>query len=463
MLMPTRRARAHALASRRSTKVLAVSVLALLVGCGSSADGGSLGGGSSGANPPSSSPPASRDDAGTTPPPSSVPDAATPGETYPAFTPAVPKLLNGGGAILKNPVFVTITWPNDANADAFEKLGDEIGPTAYWKTAVSEYGVGVATSGAANHVRMATALPTALKATDIETLVTTNATNGTWPAQTPDTLYVMYLPSTTSLDFGDGSGDACAGGTGGYHDNIKSTGHDIPYAVVLQCPKTGLDDATVTASHEMAEAATDTLPSTTQAFAGVDDAHFVWDLMQRFQDENGDMCEMYEDYLVKDPAMPYALQRLWSDQSAAAGHAPCVPAPAGAYFSATPLGTMDDLVLDMTSLQGPANQKASGLKVAVGATRTVDVGFYSDAPSDAWTLSAVEMDPFADSTSNDPFAAASTSLLDLSLDKTSGKNGDKATLTIKVKTASPTKGRVVLLVSKLGTQTHYMPLLVGTN
>jgi hypothetical protein len=445
----------------RSSKGAVASVLAVLVGCGSSADGGSLGPGSSPpTKAPSQSPSGGEPDAGAQPPPSGS-DAGTPAETYPAFTPAVPKLANGGGAILKNPVFVTITWPGDPNADTFEKLGDAIGASAYWKTTVSEYGVGIATSGAANHVRMTSALPAALKAADIEALVKANAANGTWPAQTPETLYVMYLPSTTKVDLGDGSADACAGGTGGYHDDIKGTANDIPYAVVLQCAGQGLDDATVTASHEMGEAATDTLPSTTPAYAGVDDAHFAWDLMQRFQDENGDMCEMYENYLVHVPEMPYALQRLWSDKSAAAGHDPCVPAPPGAFFSATPLGTLDDLVLDMTSQQGPATQKASGLKVAVGASRTIEVGYYSDAPSEAWTLTAIEMDPFADG-GPDPFAAAADKMLDLTLDKTSGKNGDKATLTVKVNKASPTKGRLVLLVSTLGGQTHYMPLLVGT-
>jgi hypothetical protein len=454
--------RALALASRPA-QLATASVLALLVGCSASADGGTLGAEPAGTPPPSKTPTTSQPDAGSTTPPPASQDAAPPAAPYPAFTPAVPKLLNGGGAILKSPVFVTITWPGDPNADAFEKLGDAIGATSYWSTTVSEYGVGPASSGAANHVRMTSALPTALKGTDVETLVTTNATNGTWPAQTPDTLYVMYLPSTTSIDLGDGSGDACASGTGGYHDNIKSAGRDIPYAVVLQCPSTGLDDATVTASHEMAEASTDTLPSTTQAYAGVDDAHYAWDLMQAFQDEDGDMCEMYEDYLVHVPEMPYAVQRLWSDKSAAAGHAPCVPAPTGAYFNATPLGAMSDLVLDMSSQQGSATQKAGGYQIAVGASRAIEVGFYSDAPSEAWTLSAIEVDPFATSGSGDPFAAAATSLLDLSLDKTSGKNGDKATLTVKVKTAAaPTKGRLVLLVSKLGAQTHYMPMLVGT-
>jgi hypothetical protein len=446
----------------RSSKLGVASALAFLVGCGSSADGGSSGAGTSppAQSPPAQSPTAGGPDAGTTPPPSTGSDSGAPGETYPAFTPAMPQLVNGGGAVLKNPLIVTITWPSEPNVDAFEKLGDEIGATPYWTSIVSEYGVGPASSGAANHIHMTTAFPATLTATQVETIVATNATNGTWPTQTPDTLYVMYFPTGAKLDLGDGSGDACAGGTGGYHDNIQSGAHDIPYAVVLQCSGQGLDDATVTASHEMAEASSDTLPSTTQAWGGVDDAHFAWDLMQRFQDEDGDMCEMYDDYLVHVPEMPYALQRQWSNKSAAAGHAPCVPAVAGAYFNSTPLGTLDDLVLDYTSVQGPAAQNAKGLKVAVGASGTLSVGYYSDAPSDAWTLSAIEMDPFADSP--DPFAAAGDKMLDLSLDKTSGKNGDTATLTVKVIKASPTKGRLVLLVSTLGGQTHYMPFLVGT-
>src|SRR5262249_40514921 len=72
--------------------------------------------------------------------------------TSPAFRPDVPLLKNNGGHVLSSPVIVAVTWQDNANTATYEALVDKIGSTAYWKDVVGEYGVGPATSGAANHV-----------------------------------------------------------------------------------------------------------------------------------------------------------------------------------------------------------------------------------------------------------------------------------------------------------------------
>src|SRR5262249_51799929 len=149
---------------------------------------------------------------------------------------------NNGGDVLKTPVIVTVTWPNEANADSFEKFGDLIGQSAYWQTIVGEYGVGAATSGHTNHIRETTALAAAIDSTALETLVSTNTTSPStsgWPAPTDQTIYILYLPVGTSLDLGGGE-DACAAGVGGYHDSTRITTSDgktldVAYAIVPQC------------------------------------------------------------------------------------------------------------------------------------------------------------------------------------------------------------------------------------
>ena len=49
-------------------------------------------------------------------------DHGAPSDTYPAFPPDMPQLQNNGGAVLAHPVIVTVTWPNEPNADAFEQF-----------------------------------------------------------------------------------------------------------------------------------------------------------------------------------------------------------------------------------------------------------------------------------------------------------------------------------------------------
>src|SRR5690242_14420979 len=44
-----------------------------------------------------------------------VVDHGAPTDTYPAFTPEVGQLVDNKGDILKNPVIVTVTWPDETN------------------------------------------------------------------------------------------------------------------------------------------------------------------------------------------------------------------------------------------------------------------------------------------------------------------------------------------------------------
>ncbi|MFI5300732.1 MAG: hypothetical protein ACHREM_21835, partial [Polyangiales bacterium] len=212
--------------------------------------------------------------ADTTPPPS---DSGAPSTTYPAFTIDGPLATSSGGPVLDKATIVTVTWPGDTLITSLEDFGDKIGGTKYWSTTLSEYGIGPAASGAVNHVHMPTAITT-FSDSEADALVASSAGNpktSGWPAPTPETVYILYIPNGVSFLMSQGPGttpqDACSQGIGGYHTNTQlADGTQVAYAVVPRCNfGSGLTDeqtTTSSASHEIAEAATDPLPQTNPAF-----------------------------------------------------------------------------------------------------------------------------------------------------------------------------------------------------
>lgn len=390
----------------------------------------------------------------TTPPPPR--DYGQPSDTYPAFKPDVGQLVHNGGKVLTAPVVVTVTWPGDDAVAKFEDFGDKLGASAYWKAVTSEYGVGPATSGPENHVRIETDAPATLSDSDIDSLVAQSASapaTSKWPAPTDQTIYILYLHPSTKLML-QGS-DACAQGIGGYHMSTDVKGQQIAYAVVPRCTagQKSADTSTSSASHELAEAATDPHPQVAPAWVGFDPKHLAYDLFQQFASENADACEFFRDsYYREGEELPFSVARSWSNKAAAAGHNPCVPAANAPYFSVTPL-ELEDIVVDMSQFRGRAQSATRGVHVAKGETRTIPLGFYSDAPQDRWTIEAIE---------GSGMQSSPTTRLDLSLDKTSGKNGERAYLTVKVNDVGRIKGELVTIVSRWNGTSHYTPILIGS-
>lgn len=391
----------------------------------------------------------------STPAPPPAPDHGAPSEKFPAFTPQVGQVVNNGGPVLKNPVITTVTWPNDPNADKFEQFGDELGPTAFWKATTSEYGVSPSTSGAAHHVRITTDAPTSISDTDLAAFVAKNVGDpmSGWPAPDGDAVYILYLAPQTSLIL-QGS-DACSQGVGGYHDSTTVNGKDVAYAIVPQCGGSGggFADTTLSASHELVEAATDPYPQSNPAYVGFDNDDVAWDFFQQFQSELGDACEFYRDStMAQTTDFPFVVQRQWSNASAKAGHDPCVPAAHATYFSVTPLD-LETITLDLSAVGGASKQKAKGYNVPVGQTKVIPLGFFSDGPLDAWTIKAVE---------GGAMGTSQKGRVTLSLDVTSGKNGQKAYLTVKANIQGKTKGELISIVSSSNGVNHYMPIMIGS-
>lgn len=423
--------------------VLALSVPA--VACGSVADPGTP------APTPTTQDPAPVDPTPTTPPVATVDHGAV-STTYPAFKPYMGQLADNGGSILAQPTIVSVTWSADPSAARFEEFGDSIGPSKYWSAVTAEYGVGPASSGAANHVRIDGTPPASMSDTQLEAFVrdhVADAASG-WPTQVTDPVYIVYLPRATKLIL-QGS-EACSQGVGGYHQDVAVSGKAVAYAIVPQCQN--FDETTLSASHELAEAATDPYPRTRPAYSGFTNDFLAWEFFQQFQSENGDACEFYRDSFVGPGKtdLAFAVQRQWSNDRARLGHDPCVPAPASAYFNTTPLD-MESVTVDLSAF-GSGRVKTKGYTIAVGETKQIPIGFYSDAAADAWTIQAVE---------GGIQGTSQPGKVTLSLDTTKGQNGQKAYLTVKVNGQGRTKTELVTIVSKgAAGASHYMPILINS-
>ena len=208
-----------------------------------------------------------------------------------------------------------------------------------------------------------------------------------------------------------------------------------------------VDNATETASHEIAETATDPFGEAT--YVDFDTAHYAWELFTENNDELADACEFSDDSYYTDPELGAFVQRSWSNAAAAAGHSPCVPAPAEPYFNVTPLAPETVTTLNTTNKPHTSN----GFRVPVGMTRTFDIGFYSDAPSDDWTVAAVE---------GNGIDAVASPHVTASIDPPTGNNGTTAKVSVTVSRA-PTLGNQLLLtlVAKRGATTHLTSILIG--
>ncbi len=451
-----------AFANQAAMKSSSWSLLLAMVACGAHPQGW-------GDGPPAGGAQGYGDDAGVVGP---VAEAGSrqsppkaPSDVYPAFPVDVAQVQARGGPILSSPVIVTITWTADPDAATYEAFGDVVGASSYWHAINSEYGVGSAASAPpiTNHVRITSPPPAQLDATDIDPWIS-NATSGALPSYTPDTIYTVYLPAQTTFLYG--GQDACQV-MGGYHEETPS---GVLYAVMPHCPGFQVTDIVNAASHELNEAATDPHPNTAQGYNGFDPNHVAFNFIVGFgYVELGDACETSQSAWDDTTDLPpFAVQRQWSNKSAAAGHDWCVPSIDGYMYNTTflPSTQLDDITVDLTPLgmdgdnQGTVQTK--GFRVALGESRTFPIGFFSDRPLDDPIRIAIvggtgEMLTIGTGIAN---GAAN-----VSLDRTQGLNGDVAHVTVSPTAFNPL-GVVFLEVEATlpgSKQRHVLPFLVSQN
>jgi hypothetical protein len=335
---------------------------------------------------------------------------------YPAPFPTPPQVVSGGGPVNPSPQIYPVFFPGD-DAATVAMLSDfttNVGSTSWFTGATAEYGVGAATGHPA--IMLTQAAPTTIDDSALQSWLATQFTtpNSGFPAARADTLIVLYYPTGSTITL---QGQTSCQAFGGYHNSANVNGLQVSYAVVPRCNGISLTEA---ASHEIVEAVTDATPLVDPAFVQVDTPDLYWMLITQ-GGEVGDMCQVWQQHTVTLPApFPYTVQRIWSNKAAREGHDPCVPQPAGeVYYNAAPvlpdMGTM--------SFMGQ-NVVVKSVSIPVGQSKTIPVQLYSDGPLAPWTVTATDI-------SQAVLGAPGTELT-LSLDQSTGQNGDTLMLTITV-------------------------------
>jgi hypothetical protein len=389
-------------------------------------------------------------------------------DNYPGPFPAPPQVVSLGGSVLSAPKFVPVFFMGD-DATFVQELTDftsKIGSSTYWAGAMSEYGIGAATS--LPPIMLAESAPTTIDDTGIQAWLADKlgaagdpdagpdaGPDPNWPQPDANTVYVLYYPSGSTITL---QGESSCTAFGGYHSDtviaLPSGNQDVSYAVVPRCSSfgalNGIDAVTGAASHELAEASSDPQPeSNSPAYVEVDNNHFYWERLLG-GGELGDMCAQFQNVFVKFPGLDYTVQRIWSNKSALAGHDPCQPTLSGeVYFNAAPV-----LTDSLTVMTFGTTVTVKGVKIAVGDSKTIPIELFSDGPMDApWTVQVQDAQA----------AFGGTALLDITQDTTTGLNGDKIMATIKVMTAGKrgTESFIVTSTNADNTQTNIWFGIVG--
>ena len=386
-------------------------------------------------------------------------EAAQDGSSGPAgpFVPTphapLPQVINSGGPVIGAPKVLPILYTGDTGASDVEAFVKELTQTTYWSTTTSEYGVGPLTM--LPTVTLAGVAPAKVSDAELQSMLieSTSGASPAWGAPDASTVYLFALPSGTIESDSNG---ACCTDYDGYHSETTGGPIALPYVVACTCPGFGgtaesaLHLRTIAISHELVESATDPFPHLNPAFIHEDEDHLVWTSVTG--GEVADMCVLDEDAYFIPAGSQYMIQRTWSNAAAAASREPCVPVrTAGPYFNTFPaLNTIHFYGMR----QAPATTQ--GIDIPLGGTMTIPLNLYSAGPTGGpWTVRVFDANDLLNGSPN----------LSLSLDRTSGQNGDTINLTITPHTADPKTGaEAFVLFSELGTpdtDTFRSSMMVG--
>jgi hypothetical protein len=371
-----------------------------------------------------------------------VADAATApadGPFVPAPHQPLPQVINSGGPVVVAPKVLPILYTGDPGAFDVGAFLQELTTTAYWGETTYEYGVGPLTL--LPTVTLPEVGPPKISDAELQAILvaSTSGANPAFGAADASTIYLFVLPSGTIESDTQG---ACCTDFDGYHSETTGGPIAVPYVVACACPGFGGTDSalhlrTIAISHELVETATDPFPRSNPAFLGEDQDHLVWTSVTG--GELADMCVLNEDAFFIPFGSQYMIQRSWSNAAAKADFDPCVPTRSpGPDFNTFP-------ALGPVSYSTPFGRPftTQGIKIPLGTTMTIPLTLYSSAPTGAnWTVRVFDANDLKSGTAN----------LSLSLDRTTGQNGDTINLTITPHAKDARLGgEAFLLFSELGT------------
>jgi hypothetical protein len=271
-----------------------------------------------------------------------------------------------------------------------------------------------------------------------------------------------------------------------------------------------VDAIAISASHELAEAATDPRPVHAPAFADFDANDRGWELLGESTGASGstggeiaDVCPFVTQAgstsglgvdapppngsygTISVPGIDHPVQRVWSNRAAAGRHDPCVPGGMRPYFNSAPV--LSDRVVAVDSAGQSFTTR--GVRLPVGHTRTIELDLFSDAPTEPWTVDltdettyppgicsgcAVSCGPDPDACAElppppgvveagDPEACTPCVLPDprvtYSFDRNRGKDGDTIRLTITQNSPVPGGTHVLAITSTIGNASNAWPLI----
>jgi hypothetical protein len=393
-------------------------------------------------------------------------DDGFPSTIYPAFALDAPQVVRGdAGAVMASPTARLNTFPGYPLQTQVTQVLAQIQEPSYWATTTREYGVGPLTIGPP--IATTEAAPASVDASAIEAWLAAmlDGANPDFGAADESTIYVLVYPTSTTLVWS--SQPSC----GGFHDSVAADGTRIHYAALADCANPSGQQAEIDAlgsamSHELIETATDPdfVTPASSGYSGIDSDHLAWQYFLGTSTgvplgvvEVCDLCLMEQATLT---GTSHAAATAWSNGAIRAGRDPCVPAVEGEpYFNAMPV-LPDEVEFSRPPL---ATVRTKGVLVPSGESRTIEIDLYSNGKmARPWSVSVFGQGPGSTIFAGGPGPDAGLSLdLRVSLDRSSGVNGQKLHLTI-TRLRDVAEGSSVLGVdSRSATDDHYWPFVVG--
>jgi hypothetical protein len=310
---------------------------------------------------------------GTSTTASSSSSGTTTGAFMTAAHHALPQVPNNGIPTIAHPALVMVTYAGytyDVRRYATELVG-----SSWLATVGQDYGVGL------GQIVGGTVLdggpyggPVAVTDSDVANLLTTLIVDGGIPVPTPDTIYFVTYPESTTISAPWGS--SCSQ-FGGYHNYfVLDGGTAVVFSVLPTCSaapgslRTTEDLLDEAFSHELIEAATDPTPALPKTGYAIIDVHDPWTYSFG---EVGDLCFVAPPY--QSPDFTLTATRVWSNTAAKTGTgSPCIPAmPDEVYFNVS-VDSSATVIVDA----GSQDQ-----------TVTFNLTGWSTAPMADWQLFAV--------------------------------------------------------------------------
>ncbi len=240
-----------------------------------------------------------------------------------------PMLVNEGGHILSPLRLVVVVAANDSLRDSLFAFAKALPASQWWPQVATPFGISP-TATAFTVAGPPIAAGTQMTLADVTAYVQAAAIDSAGYAADGRTMYLIYLPAGVSCI----SAGACALYPA-FHVSFRTFDALAVVARNQSGFRTMMEAMTLNASHEIIESATDPevdawklespLHPWTGSPWGLDDDSNV--------EENADMCEGTR---ILDGGFYY--QRIFSNQAAALGGDPCVPAIPTPYFNVTTNG-----------------------------------------------------------------------------------------------------------------------------